>query len=441
MLRINDIKEAMLGLIGWQQTSSTLGAVLCDTMTDSESGLYFQQSHPLITLDNLVSIAPDFSKIETTGAYPSYGTLKRSQTYKKGSVVSYAGKLYKAIQDTIGGTPDMLPDYWAETNLFSEWLEEKTKASIAKAINRYYTEKLANRTAKSLCENKTLFDGTGRLSDTITNRNNLVGFEIVQLRAKGITTKINKIGLQFTEPGDYFIYIMHSSSNVPVRTLTLTKKNKGFEWIPVKDLFLPYQGDNTDAGGSWYVCYKQTELPENSKAINKNKDWSKGPCRSCSRNEYQSWQAWSRFLEVHPFSVKEEFIPMDYDVIGMWDIEKNVYDYNYNYGINLDISIYCDLTDFVIEHKTLFQDIIFKQVAIDFLREFAYNSNVRTNRHSINASRLDILYEIDGDSSSMKEAGLNYEFANAMKAIELDTRGIDRACLPCKNNGVKYRTV
>ena len=75
------------------------------------------------------------------------------------------------------------------------------------------------------------------------------------------------------------------------------------------------------------------------------------------------------------------------------------------------------------------------------LREFAYNVNVRTNRHSINASRPDILYEIDGDSSSMKKSGLSYQLDMAFNAIKISTYGIDRVCLPCKNNGIRYRTV
>lgn len=75
------------------------------------------------------------------------------------------------------------------------------------------------------------------------------------------------------------------------------------------------------------------------------------------------------------------------------------------------------------------------------LREFAYNANVRTNRNSINASKLDILYEIDGDSSSLKKSGLSYQLEVAMNATKLSTEGLDRVCMPCKNNGIKYRTV
>ena len=124
-----------------------------------------------------------------------------------------------------------------------------------------------------------------------------------------------------------------------------------------------------------------------------------------------------------------------------FDPEIMNFTYDANYGINLDVSVYCDLTDFIIKQKQLFQDVIAKQVAVDFLREFAYNPNVRTNRRSINASRTDILYELDGDSSSMKHSGLNYELDLALKALNFSTQGLDRVCLPCVNHGLKYRTV
>ena len=65
--------------------------------------------------------------------------------------------------------------------------------------------------------------------------------------------------------------------------------------------------------------------------------------------------------------------------------------YNNNYGLNLELTISCDITDFIIEQRMLFQDVIAKQVAVDMLREFAYNANVRTNRHSINASSMELI--------------------------------------------------
>lgn len=446
MVRACDIQEKLLHLIGWEQNYDTSDLKISDALTVSESGLYFQQIHPLLTLQNMSCIAPDFKNI----TFPEYNSEKE---YSKGNVVDYQGTQYKALQKAQGKQPDIESEYWVETNLFSEWLESKTKASIQKAIARYCNEKTVEGTNKPLCESRTLFDGTGRLVDTVKNKKNLVGFEIVPVRAKGVTTKINKIGLQFTEPGEYTLYLMHSSMDAPVKIIKLNKIRKNsIEWFSLNDVYLPYQSEDNDAGGSWYLCYFQSELPEGSQAIRKDKDWSKEPCNSCSRREYLAWMAWSKYIEVHPFFVNEELIEavnfnddfnddLEKQALHLWDVENNQYTYDNNYGLNLELTISCDITDFIIEQRMLFQDVIAKQVAVDMLREFAYNANVRTNRHSINASRLDILYEVDGDSSSMKKSGLSYQLDMAFKAIKLSTEGIDRVCLPCKNNGVKYRTI
>lgn len=434
MVRAIDIQEKLLHLIGWEQNYDTSDLKISDALTVSESGLYFQQIHLLLTLQNMSCIAPDFKNM----TFEEYSAEK---AYSKGNIVKYNELLYKALQNSVGKQPDIESEYWVETNPFSEWLESKTKASIQKAISRYCNEKIAQGTYKTLCENRTLFDGTGRLVDVVKNKKNLVGFEIIPIRAKGVTTKINKIGLQFTEPGEYTLYLMHSSMDAPVKIIKLNKIRKNsIEWFSLNDIYLPYQSDDNDAGGSWYLCYFQSELPEGSQAIRKNKDWSKEPCGSCSRKELLAWQAWSKYIEVHPFFVNEELVEIEEEP-RLWDVENNQYTYDNNYGLNLEITVACDITDFIIEQRMLFQDIIAKQVAVDMLREFAYNANVRTNRHSINASRLDILYEVDGDSSSMKKSGLSYQLDMAFKAIKLSTSGIDRVCLPCRNNGIKYRTV
>lgn len=446
MVRANDIQEKLLHLIGWEQNYNTSDLKISDALTVSESGLYFQHIHPLLTLQNMSCIAPDFKNI----TFPEYNSEKE---YSKGNVVDYQGTQYKALQKAQGKQPDVESEYWVETNPFSEWLESKTKASIQKAIARYCNEKTVEGTNKLLCESRTLFDGTGRLVNTVKNKKNLVGFEIIPVRAKGVTTKINKICLQFTKAGEYTLYLMHSSMDAPVKIIKLNKiRDNSAEWFTVDDLYLPYQSEDNDAGGSWYLCYFQSELPEGSQAIRKDKDWSKEPCNSCSRREYLAWMAWSKYIEVHPFFVNEELIEavnfndsfnddFEKQALHLWDVENNQYTYDNNYGLNLELTISCDITDFIIEQRMLFQDVIAKQVAVDMLREFAYNANVRTNRHSINASRLDILYEVDGDSSSMKKSGLSYQLDIAFKAIKLSTEGIDRVCLPCKNNGVKYRTI
>lgn len=447
MIRIKDIQDSLLHLVGWQQNYEVPNVKINEGLTKSESGIYFQQIHPLLTYSNLLSIAPDFYK----GGYAEKHDVNKE--YKKNQIVNVEDKFYIAKYDVPAKIEISRTDYWDEINLFSEWLKDKTKASITKVIYNFINLKLAEKASKTLIENKTLFDGTGRLIDTIENKHNFVGFEIDAVRSKGVTVKIEKIGLQFTKPGKYKIFIMHSSNDSPIYIQEFTKiRNNSIEWFtPTEDLYLPYESQFNDAGGSWYIGYFQSDLPSDSKAICKTRDWTTGPCKACSRQEFLAWQAWSKYIEIHPFYIQDDSLRFYFNEdfnddfekqeAHMWDINNMVYTYDKNYGINLEISVYCDITDFIIKQRNLFQDVVAKQVAIDFLREFAYNPNVRTNRHAINASKVDILYELDGDSSSMKKSGLCYEQDLAMKALNLSTQGLDRVCLPCINNGIKYRSI
>ena len=236
MIRIKDLNEQLLHLVGWQQSYDTSEVKLSDNLTQSESGMYFQQVHPLLTLPNLMSIAPDFKNTN----FPEHDA---NSSYKEGVVVTLEDRYYKSIKDVPANTEITNYEYWIETNLFSEWLEDKTKASIIKLINKFINMKLADKASKSLIENKTLFDGTGRLTNLATNRNRFVGFEVDTVRSKGVTVKINKIGLQFTIPGKYKVYILHSSCDTPIYSFEFEKlKSNSIEWYkPKEDILLPYE--------------------------------------------------------------------------------------------------------------------------------------------------------------------------------------------------------
>lgn len=388
MYRAGKIKEIFLHLLGWRQHYNEAELKISEELTKSETGQYYQDMHPLLTLENIRSIAPEFSE-------------------------------EKEQQEA----------------MFSSWLKTKTEASILKAIESYYSVQLADKTVKNLLESKVLFEGAGRMTDVVRPTNSLAGFEIIPIRAEGVTLKIEKISLQFNQNGNFTLYLMHSSSIEPIRTIEVEyTKNGGIQWIEEADLYLPYMSENTDAGGSWFLCYNQKELPEGMKAIEKNRDWSKEPCRSCSNSDYVSWQAWSKYLEVHPFKVPAP------EEVKMWDISDNIYTYTTNYGLNLKVTMECDLTDIIVEQRKSFQNVIGLQVAADMIREFAYNPNFRINRMQQNFSRNELLYELDGDSQGYKKSGILYRLEKAMEALRIDTTGINRVCMPCKSEGIRYRT-
>lgn len=429
MIRINDILDTLCGLIGWRQAYDTSTLVIADSLTQSESGLYYQDSHPLLTLTNVASLAPDFANTH----WQEYDIKK---SYKKGSVVRYTdGVLYKAVSDIPANRPPMEDRRWLGTFPFSEWLEAKTRAYVQKAITRYYNERMAKGTARSVLESKTLFDQAGRLTDTEAYGHKLVGMEIVPVRSNGVVTQIDKIGLQFNAPCYITLYLMHSSQAAPLRTAQLhyAKSGGSLQWLTLEEpMYLPYVSNDTDAGGSYYLVYEQDA---DARAIIKNRDWSAAPCNACSRTEYTSYLAWSKWLEVHPFEV----VDGAYTLGEMWDLEDNSYTYKSNHGINLSVSVVCDLTDFIVKHRLEFADLILKSVTVDFLREFVYNPNVRTNRNSLNVSKPDLMMQLDGNPE-FGRVGLSAELDKAYKALNFNFAGINRVCQPCNNHGIRYTT-
>lgn len=438
MYRANDIKTGMLHLLGWRQNYDTSNFSISDSLTTSESEQYFQDIHPMLTLDNVKAIAPDFKRV-TFAAWAS-GT-----SYYSGMRVTKGEVEYRAKINNIGKDPATNPNEWETFDAFSEWLEQKTQACIINAVQSFLNQKMIEKTANGILENKSLFDGAGRLTDLDPMTNSMVGFEIVPMRAKGITLKIEKIGLQLKGTGKVKLYLFHSSNPSAIKTIIVERtRDSGMEWFTQTDLFLPYESLATDSGGSWYLCYDQRE---SGQSIKKDIDWSKSPCTTCDRAFYQNWQAWTKYLEIHPFKVNlDRGTEKDGDGFftqpaTLWDVETNLYNYQTNYGINLQLTLMCDYTDFLLEQKKSFQDVIGLQAASDLIREMAYNPNFRINRPQQNFSRMELLYELDGDSTSMKKSGINFRLANAMKSLKLNTSGLNRVCLPCSNGGIKYRTV
>ena len=447
MLRAKYIEDSLLGLVGWKQTDeANPDLLLSSNLLGSESGLYYQQAHPLLTLNNMASIAPDFSDY-VKPEYDDATTYLKDQIVKVTTEETTVAKYFKAISNVPAGikpgVSEGWPNYWIETSPFSEWLEDKTRATIYKVIYTYLNDKQNKGTYKNLLEDRILFDVTTRISDKIANTDALVGFEVIPARAKGVTIKVNKIGLHFSMPGIYKVYIMHSSKREPVYALTFTKTQPNTcEWFKTDSLYLPYiESDDGIVAGSWYICYLQSELPTNSQAINRSYDWSGITCRTCNRRDYEAYLAWSKYMEINPFRVNGNDITTEEEKLLLWDAEDMQYFVDKTWGINLDVTVGCDLTDFIIDQRWVFQDVLMKQMAVDALREFVYNPNVRTNRHSVNAGRTEILYEIDGDSSSMRESGLAYELKQALGAVSLATSGLNRVCLPCCNHGLRYKPI
>lgn len=434
MYRLQDIQKALSKVVGWEQSYNPAEAIDVD-LTESESGLTFQGAHPLLTLDSMRSVMPD----DWGYQYPEWA---EGTEYKEGDKVRHSGQVWIAVQDNVGQEPTAESIYWTAYNILSDFLRKLTNDGIAKAVQTFVQVKQLDKETRNLMERRTFFDGAGRIRATLQNNHKLVGFEIVPVRSMGVTAKIEKIGLQMTgATGKVRIYLFHSSQIDPIKTFDLdfTVTNGGFQWFPLEGCFLPYISDSNNSGGSWYLCYNQDELPAGMEAINVSKDWSREPCGTCNRGSLETWRELTKYLQVSPFAVNAPETFAEYP--ELWDVAQMMYTNTINYGLNCEITVGCDLTDFIISQRQVFQTVIQRQVAVSALRMLAMNPNVRVNRNQSNATRTDILYELDGNTSGVRPGGLGYDLKKAYEALSIDTKGLDRICLSCNNRGVKYRTV
>lgn len=441
MYRIKEIQDALLHVCGWEQSYNPKEAIDSD-LTRSESGLMFQGAHPLLTLDTMRAIMPD----DWGYQYPEWNSR---ETYSAGTIVQYDlngndDELYwESIRDNnTNEIPGESVLFWKPYNILSDFLERVTRNGISTAIQTFTQIKQLDKETRNLLERRTFFDGAGRIRATLQNTHKLVGFEIVPVRALGVTAKIEKIGLQMTGgTGIVKMYLFHSSQIDPIKTFDLDfqVKNGGFQWFTLEDCFLPYISKDNNSGGSWFLCYNQDELPQGMEAINVSKDWSREPCGTCNIGSVEVWRELTKYLQVTPFMYNAPETFAEYP--ELWDIAYTMYTNTQNYGLNCEITVGCDLTDFIISQRQIFQDVIQKQVAVIALRALAMNPNVRVNRYQSNATRTDILYELDGNTSGVRPGGLGYQLKKAYEALKLDTQGLDRVCLSCNNRGVRYKAV
>lgn len=444
MIRYKDIEDAMLHVVGWEQSMKP-SEMIGENMLVSESGLTMQSAHPLMTIGNMAAMLP-------TDWISQYKTWKPETKYYTGDKCTIGGYVWMAIQDNIGNEPpysdfngdysvhDFGSSYWRAWNAVTDYIERITRRGTTTAISHFLTLKKMNKETRNLLERRTAFDGAGRLSATIDNQHKVCGIEIQPVRGMGVTAQIERVGLQFSAPCDVTLYLFRSGCAEPVHRYTAeySKSNGTFMWVNLPGWYLPYIGEY-GVGGSYYLVYSQDQIAESnfqSNAIEVSKDWSCEPCGTCNIGSVEAWRELSKYVMLSPFCVQKETNWESNPLL--WDIQNMIYTNTRNYGLNIEVSVSCDLTDTIIKNKIIFAEVLQKQIAYTALKTMYMNPDVAVNRKQSNVMKQDIIFELDG-SAATKKSGLGIDLEECYKALDIDTKDMDRICLSCNNKGVKYR--
>jgi len=424
MFEINKIQSCYSNYIGWRDSINPCDKPLDTDLTASESLQYFNEYHPLLTYDNIKSIAINPSKYN----YPSWDI---AETYNTGDVVIYNTGKYDCyfqslIDNNIGLEPDTTPAEWEEVDYLSDWYKQRTDMSLNKLFNSIAVTKKLKHKTKTVLDNFKLFNNEGRIKDTITKSGRFVGYSFRIDQKENMSMFIKFLGAQFTETQtDLTIYLYHSSQLDPVGTLLLTTTKAGsFEWTTT-DFRLDYVNENIDTG-KYYLGYYEDDI--SGQAINKRLNWNE-PCWGCNGWKYQDYKNLSQFVQIYPINVSSEDINLDRT---MFDVNDVRYTNNFNYGINLSLNIRCDWSDFICQNKDLFTNAYRMQVAYDMMNEMRYSTRDNDLRQKINAA-------IQGNDA---ESGMMDMLSNEINAMNFDMSDLGSPCMPCeKRKGMKQQSV
>lgn len=435
MIRLDTLKRELHQLVGWSQDPYSSHRIW-DRLQQSDSGLYFQAAHPLLTVENIASILPE----------RNYQQWDNQKTYITDEIVQYEGKLYQAKKLNEGIAPDTSDynqdynedfgsAYWKRYDPICRYLDSQVDNGIAAMVNTFLADKTIAGKSKQILEHKCFYDNVGRASNRINPVGKLVGFEIEPQKAVGITVQLHRLGLQMVGgSGVVTMYLFHSSRPEPIKTFNVRVYTQGgCQWFNLDNVFMPYMSEYTNTTGVWYLCYNQPDLPYGMEAVNINRDWAKDPCHQCSRVDMAVWKTMTRYIRISPF---EASVGRGFADNPRLDPSTVMYTPTMCYGINAEISIGCDLTDFILSQRHIFANVLQKQVCADTLRAIAFNPHVNTSRYNLNVLRNDIIASLDG-STTTRSGGLVHELAKAYKALDLDTTGLETACLSCKHNGIR----
>ena len=111
MYRIDEIKKALKNLVGWEQ-GFTQETEIGDDLLESESGLIFQQAHPLLTLENLRAVMPK--------------------------------------------------EWTEEGRTFSQFVGRFVEVGVSKVIQGFIRQKLIDKESRLIIDHRNLVEGNGR---------------------------------------------------------------------------------------------------------------------------------------------------------------------------------------------------------------------------------------------------------------------------------------
>jgi len=250
---------------------------------------------------------------------------------------------------------------------FNTVLSDIIENSAINVVNQVFTE-------SSYIDRQLLYKYALNKNETDVLPNGFIGYRIEVDDTKSVAFKITRVLLDFDGTGDITLMLFNSAQKTALKTETVTVTSDHQEVV------LDWVLNDTDTiyKGEYFIGYV------------KNDDFTLLPYkRNYENSEIMSY--------VTHLDIDKVIIP-NYNDTTLFDLSTVEY-LNENTGLNLDITVYDDFTDLIIQNRFLFARAIHLSSVINALQ--IYMSSLRSNRNERQAEDLykKVLVEVEGTRS------------------------------------------
>lgn len=370
----NSVIAELKKVVGWRDSRDPSIPALGATLNTSETGQYYQSANGAIRLDYISSLLASYEDLPT-------------------------------------------------------WLDVIETDAITELLNRIETEKQIKNVGKDIAKSDVVFN-VGRKTSNLTNESRFCGVMFELNNNIGLAAIINRIGMYLTAAvTDLDLYLFHSSQSQAIATYQFTTtKTNSFSWQEQR-VELNYD-DNTKGitGGTWYLGYYQDDLAlQASQAVQYTAmNWVHGYCSGCGmKNADIAYKSISTRIAMKGFYVPSASLPVS--KTEAFDPSVAVQTNNNNWGLNFNISIVCDMTQFWIDNRRTLANVIKMAVSMKVLEMMKFSSQINNVEEAV---KIMIVRDLEG-AQDTNNPPLNEKLADAIEALRLDEGNLNKDCIPC----------
>lgn len=366
------VNPAFQQLIGWREHFDPTDITVAAPLQVSETGEFYQQKHPALRLDIIQTLLPENQDLDV-------------------------------------------------------YLAEVVKDSVNEMLNDLLSYRQVSNYGKTLLETTTLLNKYGWINDKITNLSRFVGFQIKVKSVSGLKTVIQEIGLQMDSVEDLTLYLYHSQKKDALASFNITTQGSGqWDWNKDNAQDLAAFKEEYYHGGVFILGYYQDDL--NGAAINYTDfDFEKGVCGSCNSSHAKDWRSIKGHFHIYPIYVPDG----SYTVGEMFDLNDAIYDKDHSWGMNLKLKVECDLTEFFVQNKFHFKNLLSWKVVYKILNMMKFSQEINAIEENI---KMMIIRDLEGDIDT-KLVNVPTQYHRELKSVNFNIEGINSKCLPCAASG------